>query len=98
MAFDDEPSPVDLRLSEVPVCFGELARHGNTDAVISSGCLVAKLARFGCVADCENCVVSDALTNGIESVADSLDEVALGIVRAVNKIRRVGLELIGRDS
>ncbi len=83
----------DLRLSEVPVCFRALARFGNS--VVGADALVDKLAQFGCLADCENCIVAKALESGAETVSDLLDNTSGAIVKSVRKILSEGSSLIG---
>lgn len=84
---------VDLFAAEVPLCYGVLARFGNM--VVGADCLPEKLARFGCRADCDSCVVAEVLNSGSDTISGAVDVVATNIIKAVQTLQAAGKSMIG---
>lgn len=81
-----------LGLDEVPLCFNLLARFGNM--VVGAECIPQKLAKVGCVANCNDCRVADFIAGGTEVFIDVTDAAAARVAKTIRILESVGREAI----
>lgn len=86
-------SAENLGLDEVPLCFSLLARFGNM--VVGADCLPGQLARFGCVADCDSCVIADVINGGRDAAELVLDSASIGLIKTVRTLKSAGSRFLG---
>lgn len=87
-----------LGLDEVPLCFGPLARFGGL--VIGADSVPQKLAKVGCVANCNDCRVADFIAGGTEVLIDVTDIAAARVAKTIRMLESVGrdaIEALGFD-
>lgn len=75
---------VQTEAPEIPFCYGLRARVA--DKVIGADALPEMLAKFGCVARCENCLVKQGVEAGLDTVSGIIDDVGMGVARVVSRL------------
>lgn len=68
----------------IPFCYDPLAKA--VGRVIGADALPEMLARFGCIANCENCLVKEGVEAGLDTVTDVISDVGVGVVKMVSRL------------